>query len=413
MVTNSNSAPANTNAEFTTSKDFTRSCGKSYYAYAIAEDSLGNRSAVKSLGSTSDGANSYNGWSACSKSCGTGSQTRTNNCALVTTGLSQSCNTQTCCSKTTYKDTNGKWGTCSKTCGGGTQNYTVTRTYYSAYDGSYCSQSTGVVTSSQACNTGSCCTFTSKDFGYTGGMQSWTVPSGCAGTYQLEVWGAQGGSYQSAGGKGGYSKGNKALSAGTVLYIGVGGQGSTFNGGGLGSSNTANGGGGTHIGLTNSQISGTAVAKLLIVAGGGGAGGSNSSWSPNAEVGSKNWLGGAGGGTNGSAGTSMYVAGANYYSGAGGTQSAGGKGAYVSSMPSHELNGGNGSYGQGGYGPVLDGNRYGAGGGGGFYGGGAGGYLNAILAGGGGSGYIGGVTGGSMTAGQRAGHGYARITKIN
>ena len=170
LITNTNTTPSKNDTGFTTSKTFTRSCGTTYYAWAIAEDALGNRSEVKSLGSTSDGANSYSGWGSCSKSCGTGSQTRTNTCALVTSGLSQSCNTQSCCSKTTYKDTNGAWGSCSKACGTGSQSYTVTRTYYSAYDGSYCSQSIGVVTNTQACNTQSCnyaATLTQETYGAT------------------------------------------------------------------------------------------------------------------------------------------------------------------------------------------------------------------------------------------------------
>lgn len=95
-VTNSATAPAKTSTVFTTSLNFTRSCGTSYYAYAIAIDNAGNISSVKSLGNTADGADSYSSWTTCSKTCGTGTQTRTNSCALVTTNLSRNCNTQSC-----------------------------------------------------------------------------------------------------------------------------------------------------------------------------------------------------------------------------------------------------------------------------------------------------------------------------
>nr|MBP3259240.1 thrombospondin type-1 domain-containing protein [Bacilli bacterium] len=329
LVTNSNTAPDKNNVNFTTSRNFARSCGASYYGWAIAEDALGNRSEVKALGSTSDGANSYSGWTGCNKTCGGGTQTRTNTCALVTTGLSQSCNTHSCCS------------------------------------------------------------FTSQDFAYTGGMQAWAVPAGCSGTYTLEVWGAQGGSpggdSNAPGGYGGYAAGYASLVEGQILYIGVGGAGSGkaggFNGGGTSHVNSGGGGGATHIGTINATLAGTPPANVYIVAGGGGGGGyfsyvSNDHWVDAALP------GGSGGGTNGSAGTGRTTA------AGGGTQSGG----YA--------------YGQGGPGTDAGGA---AAGGGGWYGGyGASSYDSG---GGGGSGYIGGVSGVSMLNGQRAGHGYARITR--
>ena len=152
LVNTTGTTPGNTNASFTTSKTFTRTCGTTYYAYAIAVDNAGNKSAVKSLGQTSDGANKYSSWSSCTAKCNGGTQTRTNSCALITTGLSQSCNEQDCCSSTTT--TWGSYGACNKSCGGGTQTRSGTK--YSTYDGRNC----GTTTSSQACNKQDCCSST-------------------------------------------------------------------------------------------------------------------------------------------------------------------------------------------------------------------------------------------------------------
>ena len=142
--------PAKTDSGFTTSTSFTRACGTTYYAYVVAEDKVGNRSDVKSLGTTSDGADSYTAWSTCSKTCGGGTQTRTNSCALVTTGLSQDCSKQDCCSEVTYKDGT----TCSKTCGGGTYN----RLAYSKWDSSIRCSSKDQTSGGSACNPQPCCT---------------------------------------------------------------------------------------------------------------------------------------------------------------------------------------------------------------------------------------------------------------
>ena len=78
-------------------------------------------------------------------------------------------------------------------------------------------------------------------FNYTGGVQTFTAPA--AGTYHLQVWGAQGG----GGGKGGYSEGDVTLEEGEVLYIcvgGAGGSGSGESGGGGGYNGGARGGNG-------------------------------------------------------------------------------------------------------------------------------------------------------------------------
>ena len=83
-----------------------------------------------------------------------------------------------------------------------------------------------------------------KEFSATGAVQNVTLN---AGTYKLEVWGAQGGNYNTTytGGKGGYSYGTLTLNNTTNLYVYVGKQAQTittnrtvttggFNGGGNG-----------------------------------------------------------------------------------------------------------------------------------------------------------------------------------
>ena len=126
------------------------------------------------------------------------------------------------------------------------------------------------------------------NYDYTGGVQSVTLP---AGTYKLEVWGAEGGTaLNNYGGYGGYSVGTLNLTdESTVLYIQVGGYPASvgddrvvvpggYNGGGNGYNRYYNdtatygqgGGGGTDI-----RIGQDSLYARVIVAGGGGGSASN------------------------------------------------------------------------------------------------------------------------------------------
>ena len=188
------------------------------------------------------------------------------------------------------------------------------------------------------------------NFTYTGECTTYIAKSD--GYYNLEVWGAQGGNYNTTyvGGLGGYSKGIVHLTKGTTLYVCVGGQPQTvttasvavpggFNGGGNGFNRAYSGTytyGQAGGGATDIRIGQNNLYARVIVAGGGS--------------GSNNRISGyAGGGLSGVTGQSGYA----------GTQTSAGSG---------------GSFGQGGSATTSGSNyRYGAsGGGGGFYGGGAG-----------------------------------------
>ncbi len=249
---------------------------------------------------------------------------------------------------------------------GASASYTQTgltcNTAYTLYVWAYnpCSNSASPVTLTQSTST---CELTYVTFNYTGGTQSFSVPSGVT-QVALTVYGANGGTMVAVGGYGGSSTGNLAVTPGQILTIvvgqcAVGTPGSGFHSGGYpdgGQGHSGQGGGGSSY-VTYGGV------KVIVAGGGGGSG---------------NYYGGEGGGT---------VGGKGQYGGYGGTQIAGGASS----------GGGNataGSLGQGG--SADTGGIGGGGGGGGYYGGGgcAGGD-----AGGGGSGYIGGVTSGTTTAG--------------
>lgn len=224
-----------------------------------------------------------------------------------------------------------------------------------------------------------------SEYHYTGSEETFTAPT--AGTYKLEVWGAQGGDATSTyiGGYGAYSTGTVELQAGDKLYINVGGQGTGgtnatfdggYNGGGGAIGATCNGdvryqgsgGGATSIAKASGLLStlSSKQSSILIVAG-GGSGASTSAYGSH-----------AGGYVGKDAYWTESTTKKNYAGG--GTQTAGGIGgsSYNDSLsPS-------GSFGLGGTHTGGSCNE-GSGGGGGFYGGGA----SAFKPGGGGSGYIG------------------------
>ena len=211
---------------------------------------------------------------------------------------------------------------------------------------------------------------------YSGTYKTIILPKG---TYKLECWGAQGGSYNTTyvGGKGGYSYGTLTLTEETTLYLYVGGAGAKlsktgaagggFNGGGNAYTSSSSyypgaGGGGSDI-----RIKGSGYNNRIIVAGGGGG-------AHGATTGYGN--GGYGGGTTGGAGVSGT---SSYTPGAGGTATAAGN-SYYGTTANGSSNGKVGGFGFGGA-PSAS---YSTGGGGGWYGGG---YARRAGAGGG-SGYV-------------------------
>jgi hypothetical protein len=258
-------------------------------------------------------------------------------------------------------------------------------------------------------------------FDYTGGAQSWTVPSGIS-SITAEVQGAKGGN--SNGGFGGRLKGNITVTAGETLNIYVGGQGQNgvtftcsgsvpavlnggFNGGGQGGrasdsfgcpSGTTYRLGASGGGATDIRRGGTALTDRVIVAGGGGGG-----FGPG---GAGN---GAGNGADGfSTGQPQWP---DNTKGLGGTTTAGGAaGGGIWAGTAGALGvGGNGAF------PSVFGDNPGVpgGGGGGLYGGGGGGANSNFGAGGSGGGGSGSISGGVFeisTLGYREGNGITLLS---
>lgn len=210
------------------------------------------------------------------------------------------------------------------------------------------------------------------NFDYTGSVQTATLTPG---TYKLECWGAQGGTYSSyIGGYGGYSKGTITLAKTTTVYVSVGGAGSSssttagFNGGGTGISSGRGGGGATDVRIGQNSL----YSRVIVAGGGGGAGVTSANANPC----------GCGGGEYGGDGycndtTGSYTAGQNR-SGGSASQTAGGITWSTGTQA---------TFGQGG-----NASGYSCGGGGGGWYGGGGAYDSDSDSdgrwGGGGSGYV-------------------------
>ncbi|MBO5179930.1 MAG: hypothetical protein J6B87_06255 [Clostridia bacterium] len=227
---------------------------------------------------------------------------------------------------------------------------------------------------------------------YSGTSKGILLPIG---VYNLEAWGASGGTYNStyaAGGMGAYATGwyKAKKPSGLILY--AGGQGSVyatttntsqggggFNGGGGAGYRGGGGGGASDIRIGYNSL----YSRVLVAGGGGGAYAYSSTYKA---------AGGAGGGEKASAG-SYYNSSYSAWVGGAGTLSAGGTGGTGSSA---NYNGKAGTFGQGGntgY-KYNSSSYYSAGaGGGGWYGGGGGGNYSSnsrtrAVGGGGGSGYV-------------------------
>ena len=259
------------------------------------------------------------------------------------------------------------------------------------------------------------------------GTDTFTVPSGVT-EATFDVFGAQGGTGDSAGGLGGEAKGTLTVAPGDVFQINVGGTGSpNGNGGGGGGNGGFNGGGQGGDGGNRSGAGGGGASdvrngafglddRLFVGGGGGGGAGTGDGFGGGA--------GGAGGGTSGVAGNDGGTGpNGTATGGGGGTPTDGGAGGLTAGCTaacSASFKGTDGEQGVGGPAPnaYTNDNGGGGGGGGGLYGGGGGASGGGAAAdstggsgGGGGSGFAtASATDTSNTANVRSGDGTVIIT---
>lgn len=231
---------------------------------------------------------------------------------------------------------------------------------------------------------------------YSGAAVQISLP---AGTFLMECWGAQGGSYNSsyaAGGRGGRANANLTLTEQVTAYLLTGGQGSYgsntsgtggggFNGGGAAGYRGGGGGGGTDIRFGTNDVN----HRGIVAGGGGGAYAYSSSYkAAGGYAGAKSTAA-----ADGSAYSSQYSA----FAGHGAADQTPGAGGTNSAQTSY--NGEAGSFGAGGASHAAYSSSYYAGGagGGGWYGGGGAATYNGNsrsrgCGGGGGNGFAGTAT---------------------
>lgn len=204
------------------------------------------------------------------------------------------------------------------------------------------------------------------------GIQTWTVPR--SGVYTIEVRGAQGGNNGNGSGRGAVMRGSFDLTAGTILSMIVGQQGTYAYNTGV----DAGGGGGTFVTKGANPL----TSEPLIIAGGGGG-------SSNGRAGKPGLIY-----TNGGQGdTPAYAAGGVNGQGGGHSSGYGGGGFYTNGQIGtwDSSDGGQGyAFRNGGVGGNTRSQVWAIGG----FGGGAGAHGNSYIGGGGGGGYSGGGGGG-------------------
>ncbi len=230
-------------------------------------------------------------------------------------------------------------------------------------------------------------------FNYTGGEQTFQVPTGVT-EITIAASGASGdvGSdynskmYSAPGGLGGRVRSTIAVNPGETLAIFVGGSGADggFNGGGRGGEYFGMGGGASDVRRGRDRL-----ADRVVVGGGGGGGGDAGACISTTCGYGEGGVGGNGGGEGGKSGGKAHGP-APGKGGGGATQSAGGQAGLGGASGCEGFNGGQSVGGAGGGGGSSCGDS-GGGGGGGRYGGGGGG--------------SGGVSGGSPSKFDGAGGG--------